>query len=114
MVVLSCAGGEVVALSSAIAERVRQQDTLAIHNIARVSSRHPARLVVCSASPALNQTDGEFIWEVGIGNLPNVEQKLHALVDIQSGHQYFGLTESNVTLMVSVGEYADDWWQRNA
>jgi hypothetical protein len=46
-----------------------------------------------------------FAWLLGPPILDDVIAKLEALAEAESGHQYFELLDSDVELIVSVGEY---------
>jgi hypothetical protein len=46
-----------------------------------------------------------FAWFLGPLILGDVIAKLEALADAESGHQYFELLDSDVELIMSVGEY---------
>jgi len=78
-----------------------------IHDLALVSSAHPAQLfAVRSSSSAL----GGFRWLCSDAEFETIRDKLQALAGCTAGHQYFEFVSSDCQLVVSVGEYDDAWW----
>jgi hypothetical protein len=87
---------------------------VAIHDVALVSGRHPARLFVLPTSAALNSSELDFAWRISESENADIDSKLAVPESSIAGHQYFTLARTNAKLMVSVGEYSDDWWQHAA
>jgi hypothetical protein len=114
MVLLSCDPGEVGALRARLSDAIVHSRAVAIHDLAQVSGRHPARLFVCPTASVLQADDGDFVWRLSQSEFLDVDSKLEALESVTSGHQYFTLPRARATLMVSVGEYSDQWWQHDA
>jgi hypothetical protein len=114
MVALSCEPDEVNALRALLSDAMAHGRAVAIHDLAQVSGRHPARLFVCPTAAALQPGRGDFVWRLSQSEFLDVDSKLEALEDSNVGHQYFTLPGTRATLMVSVGEYSDQWWQHDA
>lgn len=81
---------------------------LSLDDLVSVSFAHSARLVVISDE---KRADSRFIWSCNASSFDATKEKLHALVAASKGHQYFELVGSPAQLMVSIGEYGDEWWQ---
>ncbi len=98
-------------LRSRLAEFVASgMSELAIHDFASVSAGHPARLVAVRDGEA---SVAGFRWACVSAGFEDIEGKLRALVVARRGHQYFALAGSSVRLLVSAGEYGDEWWKNN-
>lgn len=53
-----------------------------------------------------------FLWTMQSNTLSDVLKKIDTLrVSIQGGHQYFECDEH--TIMMSLGEYEDSWWEQH-
>jgi hypothetical protein len=87
---------------------------VAIHDLAKVSDRFPARLFVCPKAATIDATSRDFVCRLSENEYSDLDSKLQALESVIAGHQYFPLSGTSATLMVSVGEYSDQWWQQNA
>jgi hypothetical protein len=95
-------------LASAIEGALKTRATLAIHETAEVSNKHPAKLFAV-ARPDRPLSANEFYWPC---SSVTVEQ-LRALGD-SSSEVYLELSSSSL-FMVSCGEsYGPEWWQRYA
>jgi hypothetical protein len=114
MVLLSCDGAEISILRTSLSQGIPHGSVVAIHDLAKVSDRHPARLFVCPKAVALDASSGDFVWRLSDNEYSDLDSKLEVLESAIAGHQYFPLPGTLSTLMVSVGEYSDQWWQRDA
>lgn len=85
-----------------------QEPELALHSVASVASRHPAQLFASHSSVGTG-----FRWLCSADELPTIQDKLEALISSGTGHQYFELADTSTTLVVSIGEYDDAWWQHH-
>jgi hypothetical protein len=83
---------------------------LPVHELASVSQKHPARLYVMRA-PA--QRPDAFCWSCSEANFQEVREMLVTLANGETGHQYFDLVDASADLVVSVGEYSDQWWREH-
>jgi hypothetical protein len=83
---------------------------LALHELATVALNHPVTLVATQSSSPLRGPH-VFSWVCDANSQSDIKAKLGSLAGSGKGHQYFELAGSATTLMVSVGEYSDDWWQ---
>jgi hypothetical protein len=114
MVLLSCGSAEIRALRASLSREFSRGSAVAIHELAKVSDRHPARLFVCPRVASVQSMAGDFVWHLSPHDYSDLDAKLEALESVPTGHQYFELPGTQSELMVSVGEYSDDWWQRDA
>jgi hypothetical protein len=114
IVLLSCDRAEIGALRASLLQGNSRASAVAIHDLAIVSDRHPARLFVCPKSATVDANSRDFIWRLSDNEYSDVDAKLEALKHVLEGHQYFPLQRSLTELMVSVGEYSDEWWQHYA
>lgn len=96
-VLLSGTALEITNLSAQLVD----SSVLKLHEVATVSIRHPVQLL---ASRQANRAVATWVFSSA-----DIE-KLGALAQTGKGHQYFELTGSTATFMVSVGEYDDTWW----
>lgn len=81
---------------------------LAVHQVSMVSKLRPVKLYL---SQDLKQHDAAaYYLGVGVEAAVVVSRKLQSLRS-HSGHQYFDLIPSTATLVVSVGEYDQLWWE---
>ncbi len=83
---------------------------LPIHTLSAISVNHP---VLLFASRNANGQGAGFRWLCSQKELNSIEGKLSALIASQNGHQYFELVGSPAQLIVSVGEYGEEWWQNH-
>ncbi len=113
MILLSCEATEVSALRTSLSAAMTHGSVFALHDFAEVSARHPVRLFFCPPTAPSRSSDGGFVWILNESEYLEVDLKLEALGRVGVGHQYFDLSQTHTTLMVSVGEYPDQWWQRD-
>jgi hypothetical protein len=111
-VLLSCDLVEAPLLRGVLADVMAKGVPFAIHDLAVVTARNPARLVLCPAAAPFRGVGGEFIWRLNHVEFASVDSKLEALEHVRAAHQYFDLDRSDVRLMVSIGEYDEAWWDR--
>jgi hypothetical protein len=114
IVLLSCDSAEITMLRASISRGISRGSAVAIHDLAKVSHRYPARLFLCPQAATVDTTTGDFVWRLGDNEYSDLDGKLEALEDVIAGHQYFPLPGISSELMVSVGEYSDQWWQHYA
>lgn len=112
IVLLSCDPKGVAALRTNLAAAMAKMLPFAIHELATVSERQPARLFVWPVRLAVRRRGDDFIWKISDRELEDVDAKLQPLLSGRAGHQYFDLDRPGTQLMVSVGEYDEDWWTR--
>jgi hypothetical protein len=98
----------------ALAERLATSPSLsltplALHELAIVAPLHSVRLFVGSGT---SPTAGDPLWSCSPSELPSIQASLSALAAGCPAHQYFALVNSAAQLIVSVGEYDDEWWRR--
>ena len=87
---------------------------LALHDFASVALNHHLELfAVLKPQPKIYEDAPRFFWICSEETFPEVEDKLSVLVGCKAGHHYFDLEGSATTLMVSVNEYDDEWWQKH-
>ena len=88
------------------------EESLPIHTLASVASRHPVQLFATRVlQRAVVSEPPRFAWQLSSGELPNIQEKLLELAHSPSGHQYFDIVGSSAQLIVSVGEYGESWWR---
>jgi hypothetical protein len=80
-----------------------------LHEAAVVAPGHTVRLVAASDLPEA----GALWWKCSNEGIETIKGKLDPLAMGSSGHQYFELEDTAVQLMVSVGEYGQEWWKKN-
>jgi len=114
MVLLSCDGVEISMLRALLSRSIPRGLTVAIHDLAKVSDRYPARLFVCPKAATVDSASRDFVWRLSENEYSDLDSKLEALESVLAGHQYFMLPGTPSELMVSVGEYSDQWWQHDA
>jgi hypothetical protein len=113
-VLLACDGGEIGVLRASLSRSIPHGSVVAIHDLAKVSDRYPARLFVCPKTATVDATSRDFVWRLSDNEYSDFDSKLEVLESVIAGHQYFPLPGTPSTLMVSVGEYSDQWWQHDA
>jgi hypothetical protein len=114
MVLLSCDAAEISMLRAVLSRSIPHGLAVAIHDLAKVSDRYPARLFVCPKAATVDSTSRDFVWRLSENEYSDLDSKLEALESVLAGHQYFPLPGAPSELMVSVGEYSDQWWQHDA
>jgi hypothetical protein len=114
IVLLSCDCAEIGALRASLSRGSSHGSTVAIHDLAKVSDRYPARLFVCPKTAKVDANTRDFVWRLTDNEYSDLDAKLEALERVLTGHQYFPLHGTPSELMVSVGEYSDQWWQHYA
>jgi hypothetical protein len=76
-----------------------------------VSKHHPVELV---ASRLSRVAGVGYQWNCSPYEFRTIRGKLEPLsVESARGHQYFELVQSEVKLIVSIGEYDGQWWQEH-
>ena len=111
-VLFSCDSVEVAPFRGVLAGVMARGVPYPIHDLAVVSARHPARLVLCPTAARFRAVGGEFIWRLNHVEFAVVDSKLEALGQVRAAHHYFDLYDSDVRLMFSVREYDEAWWDR--
>jgi hypothetical protein len=114
MVLLSCNSVEVGSLRASISRSMSHGFPLAMHDLAKVSHRHPVRLFLSDRAATVDAVVGDFVWRLTDNEYSDLDDKLAALEGAIAGHQYFSLPGTSAELVVSVGEYPDQWWLRDA
>jgi hypothetical protein len=87
---------------------------VAIHEIASVAHKYPVRLFLTGdrAIPSVVPPN-TYHWVVTEESTRTVMGLLEVFRGTTAGHQYFDLVPSAASLIVSVGEYDDSWWERS-
>jgi hypothetical protein len=111
-VLLSCDPVEVLPLRGVLADVMAKGVPFAIHDLAIVSVRHPARLVLCPAAAPSRGVGAGFIWRLNHVEFATTDSRLEVLEQGRAAHVYFDLDGSDVQLMISVSEYDESWWDR--
>jgi hypothetical protein len=109
-VLLSCDRIEVPPLRGVLADAMAKGVPFVIHDLAMVSTRNPARIVLCPAAVRFRRAGDEFIWRLNHVEFASVDSKLEVLEHVRAAHQCFNLENTGVTLVVSVNEYDEAWW----
>jgi len=91
MVLLSCDGAEIGILRASLSQGIPHGSVVAIHDLAKVSDRHPARLFVCSKAVPIDATSRDFVWRLSDNEYSDLDSKLEVLESAIAGHQYFPL-----------------------
>ena len=114
IVLLSGDSAEIGTLRASLSRDISRGSAVAIHDLAKISDRYPARLFVCPKTATVQATTGDLVWRITANDYSDLDAKLEALESVAAGHQYFPLPGTPSELMVSVGEYSDHWWQHYA
>ena len=114
-VLLTGTAQDIEELSLALGKFVESKEPqYPIHNLASIAPRHQAQLFAQrSTSEPHHSKPPQFSWLCASSSLPDIQAKLLALAHSGNGHQYFDLESPDTQLIVSVGEYNDNWWQEN-
>ena len=115
LVLLAGASSDVENLSLALVKFAESNGRqFAIHNLASIAPRHQTQLFVHhTAQETRHLVPAQFSWLCTSSSMPDIQTKLLELVHSSNGHQYFDLEGSDTQLIVSIGEYNDDWWQEH-
>lgn len=54
-----------------------------------------------------------FRWDCTPEEWEDVADKITALMENNTGHQYFETPQDDVIIMVSLGEYGPTWWEKH-
>jgi hypothetical protein len=113
-VLLSADSDGIKALIDALSRPMAAPDeVVSVHEIARVSRKHQARLFLTATQPAPGIAASEsYYWVVPENERPTVMELLEPLASAAKGHQFFDLVPAAATLLVSVAEYDTAWWER--
>jgi len=101
-------------LLDAIARAIANpSEPIPLHELARVSAKHPASLYVAVNAEAVRSVPANTYYLDVSGNARlNVVDLLEPLTESSPGHQFFDLNPKPTILVVSVGEYDGSWWDR--
>jgi hypothetical protein len=83
----------------------------AVHDVAVVSRRHPARLF--ASKLGVSGTSG-FRWRCTPAEIPSIQAMLQTLAVSGSGQLDFALAGSTARLVISAGATLETWWRQNA
>jgi hypothetical protein len=102
-------------LTTRFREAVSSRLPLSINDYCFVAQTIPADLQLFAAAigvlvPSLAN---RFIWRIDSSLYSSLDGLLEGFFG-PSGHQYFDLDGTDTILLVSVGEYDDNWWHSNA
>ena len=86
-------------------------DLFAIHELAFVALRDSVPLYATKSSDALPNA---FCWQWGPMYSEEHLEKFEALVTHGRGHQYFDLIDQQADLVLSIGEYDEQWWRAHS
>ncbi len=95
-----------IALAQAIEEAQENLATVAIHQRAQVSPKHPAKLYAVKA-PAARLEQGEFYWPCSFRAADEVRSLANA-----GSEKYFGLSSPLPFLVTAGPQYSVAWWER--
>ena len=112
-VLLAADAEGVQVLLDAIAKAANPVKAVPLHELARVSAKHPASLYVAVNAKAVRSVPANTYYLDVSGNARlDVVGLLEPLLESSRGHQFFDLNPKPTVLVVSVGEYDDLWWDR--
>jgi len=114
IVLVSCDCAEIGKLRASLSQHFSRGAAVAIHEVASVSLRFPARLFVLPQGAAVNAINLDFVLRLRDNEYSDLDAKLKPLESVLAGHRYFPLPGTSSEIMVSVGEYTDEWWQEFA
>lgn len=106
-VLLDCSAEGIAQLVSCL--RSMTGTPRAIHAISNVMPGRQTKLFA-SAAPIPNENTLVIDEEA----LADIAGKLLGLAKAGSGHQYFDIVGPSTTLLVSIGEYGEEWWRAHA
>ena len=88
--------------------------SVAVHSFATVSTKHPVALMIASRRPIQRPPPGTFYIQTWGSDWPQVRGLLAPLADRNAicSHQYLLLYPDTAPLVVSVGEYDEQWWRK--
>jgi hypothetical protein len=110
-VLVSCAPTDVATLRSLLRKASGTDAALPIHEHGAVTATSPVELVAARTGVVVAAADRRFTWRLD-STYSSVDGLLEGLQQATTGHQYFDLDRTSAFLMVSVGEYDENWWAR--
>jgi hypothetical protein len=114
-VLISCDHGDVDALRNVAREVATSRTAVLVNARCLISETKPADLRLFAAPPGIRipPAASHFVWRIDGSLHSSLDGLLEGLVG-PAGHQYFDLDGENAILVVSVGEYDDNWWRAQA
>lgn len=112
-VLISCERGDVNILRSVAREAVASRSPVSVNERCDVSETVPAQLQLVAAATGVHVSSAvlKFTWRIDPAFHSSLDGLLEGLVG-PSGHQYFDVDGKNAALVVSVGEYDENWWRK--
>jgi hypothetical protein len=108
-VLLCGSADDITSLSKRLANVVAaSMQPLAVHGFAKKAQNRPQLLIAVRSIPRI-ETKASAFW---LCNTETIKELL-ALAKAGHGHQYFALQGNASLLVVSVGEYDENWWEMN-
>jgi hypothetical protein len=114
-VLISCGQDELDGLRGVAREAVSSRLPVSITDYCFVSQTIPADLQLFAAATGVlvPSLANRFVWRIDSSLHSSLDGLLEGLVG-PTGHQYFDLDGRDTILVVSVGEYDDNWWHSHA
>ena len=114
-VLISCGQDELDGLRGVAREAVSSRLPVSITDYCFVSQTIPADLQLFAAATGVlvPSLANRFVWRIDSSLYSSLDGLLEGLVG-PTGHQYFDLDGRDTILVVSVGEYDDNWWHSHA
>lgn len=114
-VLISCGKEEVDGLRAVAREAVSSRLPILVNDRCVITGTMPAGLQLFAAATGvlIPSLANRFIWRIDSTLYSSLDGSLEALVG-PSGHQYFKIDGDDAILVVSVGEYDDNWWHSHA
>ncbi len=114
-VLISCGQEEVDGLRAGAREAVSSRLPVLVNDRCFISGTIPADLQLFAAATGVHVPSlaNRFIWRIDFTLYSSLDGLLEGL-NGPSGHQYFDLDGDDAILVVSVGEYDDNWWRSHA
>ena len=114
-VLISCGQDELDRLRGVAREAVSSRLPVSVNDYCFVSQTIPADLQLFAAATVVlvPSLANRFIWRIDSSLYSSLDGLLEGLVG-PSGHQYFDLYGRGAILVVSVGEYDDNWWHSHS
>ena len=91
-------------------------EAVALHSLPFVEAHHGVRLVARVAPRDTGTLQGagtEFEWKRTSSGWEEAAEKVAVISQSRCGHHYLDAFKDEVTVMVSLGEYGSQWWDKN-
>ena len=84
---------------------ISSAEELSVNSFATVSQTHPAKLFIRKSIP---EKENGYYWIINVDDWKRIKNMLVLLRP--PSHQYFILSTQNTQLLISTGEYGEEWW----